>query len=288
MVVRLLILMLLLPGSALFAEKLVVLPLADSQDDRSYDFALLQEALKATENEYGAVTIVLSGRQMVRERLIKEMNSGDLTIAASTYKQSLVGKTLVVPFPILRGLESYRMFFVSQKTSMRTDNVSEFSHLKKFRFGQGAEWSTAKVLEDAGLPVVYSKINESLIDMLNHNRFDLYMRGSTEVVEEWPWVSEKYPNIRIDENLTIYCYLPLYYHVPLNRPDLAKRLEQGLKILFEEGAIDRLLAPSIEKIEKLVKQPGRKVLYLENTNLAPGMYERDKPYLLDLGIIHEQ
>ncbi len=268
----------------------MALPPADYQDGAtdSYNFKALDAALRETEEKYGPYEIIRYERPIVSNRLLRELEHGKLSVAISAYKQAWEGKAVAVPFPMYRGLASYRMFFVSKDVKMKTAQVESLQDLKRFRFGQGAGWSTAKVLEDAGFDIVYSTVSDRLIGMLDAKRFELLMRSPAEILFEWPTVQKQSEDLFIEDKIAIYTYLPMYFYVPLDRPVLAERLEVGLKSLFESGQLDELMAPTFSEQKALIGQTKRKVFYLKNTNLKPGMYERDKPYLIDIGITHPQ
>ncbi|SMF05931.1 ABC-type amino acid transport/signal transduction systems, periplasmic component/domain [Alteromonadaceae bacterium Bs31] len=249
----------------------------DSGEQLNYD--ILQAVLEATVDEFGPFSLERAQRGMVSRRLLLALIKGEsLTVAVSTYKASWAGKTLVVPFPVNKGLSSYRMFFARKDSLASLAKVESVAQLKAFRFGQGRGWSTAKTLEDNGFTVVYSDSYLAFSKMLSANRFDLFMRDPQEIVWERENV-ERDKGLTVVDSIAIYTYLPTYFNVSKTRPELALRLEKGLKKLDAAGEIDRLLVKHFQEAIDLINNSSRRVFYLENTNLPPEVIERDKKYL---------
>ncbi len=107
------------------------------------------------------------------------------------------------------------------------------------------------------------------------------MRGVHELALEEKAVLRN-TNLSVVNKIAIYTYLPSYFHVSPHQAKLAKRLETGLKQLDKAGWLKRQLQYFFNDAMTLTSQKGRKVVFLENTNLPPGTFQRDKQYLLNL------
>ena len=267
-------------------EQVIALPNADVRDIRDeYNSELLHAVMDATVEAFGPYELISPKRPMLSHRMIVELSRGDhLNVVVSTYKSSWEGQVLVVPFPVNKGLASYRVFFAPQKISEPLARINKLEQLKSFRFGQGRGWSTAKILEDHGFRVVYADSYTSLSRMLAADRFDLFMRGVHEMTLEKPTYLSPDSSLMAVDSFALYTYLPAYFQVTKKRPILAQRLEAGLKKLDRAGSIEAQLKRYYGEAIELASNTHRKVFYLKNTNLKPGMYERDKPYLLDANL----
>ncbi|SMF15252.1 hypothetical protein SAMN02745866_00991 [Alteromonadaceae bacterium Bs31] len=264
-------------------EKIIALPLVDGGHLRQpYDIALLLGALSATEKEYGPYQFELPGHTMVSDRTLLELGTGkNLSVAVSTYKKTWEGKTLVVPFPIRRGLGSYRFFFANSKNRHKFAQVHTLEQLKSFTFGQGLSWSTTKILNDHGLRVVTENSYGGLFKMLQAGRFDLFMRGADEIVREQRTIASTHNKLYIEDRVVVFTYLPMYYNVTPTRPKLAERIEAGLIAMHESGSFDRLFLQYHADEIALARGSKSNIITLKNTNLPKHLYERDKPYLMD-------
>ncbi len=262
-----------------------VLGLADlSVGDRRnvYYTQLLVAALENTRDEYGPYELIKPNRSMNSQRMMAELSKGKyLYVGVSPYKAAWQGKTLIVPVPLGRGVPSFRLFLAKTRLQTQLQNVKCPEHLKPFRFGLGQGWSTAKIMEDSGFNVVYAADHAGLHRMLLADRFELFMRGGEEIILEKPLFKGRSQDVYVVDNVGVFTYLPIYFHVAKTKPVLAKRLKVGLKALFESGEMDRILFSLHSKAIQLIQQPKRNFIYIENTNLPPGTFERDKPYLLE-------
>jgi hypothetical protein len=116
--------------------------------------------------------------------------------------------------------------------------------------------------------------------MLEANRFQLLMRGIFEVEPELAANKTAMPNLIIIKNFAIYTYLPMYFFVAKNQPQLAERIEYGLKKAHTNGKMDRLFKTYFRDELKLLQNKNLKVFYLPNTNIDKTFFQHDKPYLL--------
>ncbi len=252
----------------------------------NYTVELLKRSLEITEEQFGPYELRFTETPMAASRAAIELARGDkFSVLASTFKPKMAKNTLVVPFPIYKGLASYRFFFARKESLLAFRSIKTLDALRVFKVGQGVDWSTAKILEDNGFKVVYSgnaDTSISLPRMLTAARFDLYMRGATELVTEAKMYAVKYPELTVVDDIAIYTYLPTFFYVPSNDTPLAERIYQGLLTLDKKGEIEELLRNYSGGALKLVYNSQRKVFYLPNTNLEPGMYERDKSHLLQI------
>jgi len=260
-------------------------PIIDYRDiSDNYYYDILKASLDVTSEAYGPYEVEVYQHAMVSQRMLVELTKGEnLTVAVSPYKAAWEGKTLIVPFPVNKGLSSYRMFFARKHNLPILKNLTSLEQLKIFRFGQGRGWSTAKILEDNGFHVVYSDTYHAFPNMLTANRFDLFMRGTHEVIWEKAKFASSNPDLTVVESFALFTYLPSYINVNKAHPKIAERLEVGLKKLNASGELDKTFQKSYTEAIRLISSANRKVFFLENTNLPPGIYERDKPYLLDVG-----
>jgi hypothetical protein len=116
--------------------------------------------------------------------------------------------------------------------------------------------------------------------MLEANRFQLLMRGIFEVQPEFNAYKSKMPNLVIVDEFAVYTYLPMYFFVAKNQPQLAERLEYGLKKAHTNGELDKLFNIYFGSDIKLINHKKIKTFYLPNTNIDNSFFEHDKPYLL--------
>lgn len=249
---------------------------------RQYTNALLRLALETSENSYGPYKIVQQAEQTVLRRQLQDLERGiNLSVANSMPMPEWLEKAQMIPFPIMKGLASYRLFFSHQNYLSLVGNIDNLETLKGLKIGQGQGWSTGKLLEDNGFQVVYGGPDKTLIPMLKANRFQLLMRSSYEIAPELARHKPAMQELEIVDGIAVYTYLPMYFFVAKNQPILAERIEYGLKKAHASGAVDDLFQQYFSEALTLLNVEQRKIFHLTNTNIDPSFYENDKPYLLD-------
>ncbi len=246
-----------------------------------YAIDLLTLALALSEQRYGPYKIVQQPSQTVIRRQLLELQKNErLSVAISMPMPEWLNNAEQIPFPIMKGLASYRLFFSHRQNLERVNAIEGLAALKTLKIGQGAGWSTAKILEDNGFEVVYGGPYETLFPMLLGDRFQLLMRGVYEIKPELEVYQPDMPDLAMVDEIAIYTYLPMYFFVSRKQPELAERLNFGLKKAHETGQWDALFYHYFSDTLSLLNLETRRVFYLNNTNIDRSFYANDKPYLL--------
>ena len=262
-------------------ERVITIAIDESDTRNRYYRDLLYLALESSEEEYGSYEVIHRESYMSSHRTLAELVSGQhLSVDVSMPKSHWADKTLVVPFPILKGLASFRLFLVLEKNQAAVNRIRSLDSLKLFSFGQGRGWSTNKILEDHGFSVVYGENYSGLFPMLGADRFQLLMRGADEILLEMQSFSHVVPKMGVAKNIAVFSYLPKYFNVTKMQPLLAERLEYGLKKSFDEGKVDALFNRYYAGLVDYLDVDSRRILHLRNTNIDPSLIRRDEPYLI--------
>jgi hypothetical protein len=260
----------------------VTIPLMEREaSHRAYADAILKLALELSKEKYGPYQIVQQQQETVIRRQLLEVESGkNLSLAVSMPTQEWLEKTRVVPFPIMKGLASYRLFLAHSGNRQLFRKVQSLNELRELMIGQGQGWSTGKIMEDNGFNVVYGGPYATLLPMLKANRFQLLMRSVYEVEPELQAYQTTMPELMIVQEFGLYTYLPMYFFVSKKQPLLAERLEYGLKKAHANGQLDKMFESWFADALKLLRDKRRKIFLLPNTNIDQTFFEQDKPYLL--------
>lgn len=249
---------------------------------RAYADKLLALALELSRDKYGAYRVVQQREETVIRRQLLELEKGSsLSVAVAMPTQEWLDGALPVRVPIMRGLASFRFFLGRQSELPLYESVSTVNDLRALSIGQGPGWSTARILEDNGFKVVYGGAHPTLIPMLHSGRFQLLMRGIYEVEPELQAQQQAHPGLLVVNQFAVYTYMPMYFFVARNQPELAQRLEYGLKKAYANGQADRLFKSSFGDSLKLLRNKRLKIFRLPNTNIDKSFFENDRPWLLD-------
>ncbi|SMF60857.1 extracellular solute-binding protein, family 3 [Alteromonadaceae bacterium Bs31] len=265
------------------AEVVTVPVVERAASHHEYANTLLRLALDLTTEEFGPYRIRYYNKAMTIRRQLVALDQGDsISVALSMPSASWLEKADMVQFPLLKGLASYRLFFVRKTDQDGHAAIHSLNELRALKIGQGRGWSTAKILEDNKFEVVYGESYKHLFPMLKTARFDALMRGVYEIEAEFKTYSSAMPELAIAENFAVYTYLPMYFFVNKRQVLLAERLEAGLKKAHATGQIDKVFNRYFGRSVQLLTQKKMQIFYLSNTNINNSFLAHDRPYLLNM------
>jgi len=253
----------------------------ETPDDRRYDYhwRVLRAALEVTRGQYGDYRLE-PGQPMSEKLQVVEMHRphGSLNTLVLDATPALEAILLPVKIPIDKGLLGYRVFLIQAEDQPRFTDVHSLEQLRQLRFGQQREWSDVAVYQAAGLPVVTGSSYEGLFHMLMLRRFDAFGRGVSEVSGELAHWRKQYPQMAIENELLLYYPMPVYFWFA--RTDeghlRAQRVEEGMRKLIADGALDRLFAEEYAATIQLLGLERRRTLKIANPHLS-SLHPVDKP-----------
>lgn len=262
------------------SETITIPFMAVEAGHRAYSSQLLQLALELSQQEYGPYLLQQHKSPTVIRRQLKELELNRLSVAVAMPTPKWLDKALPVRFPLLKGVASYRLFFSLQNYQKLIEQAVEKQQWSSIYFGQGKGWSTGHILEHNGYKVIYGGPYASLFPMLKANRFQLLMRGVYEVEAELPEYRQSMPELTLVDNMAFFTYLPMYFFVSKERPELAQRIQYGLTKAYENGRLDELFNLYFGSSVELIRAKSRRLFYLENPNIDESFFQQDRPYLL--------
>lgn len=226
---------------SLAAEKLRVIVPPDEHpqlEHIQYFYKLLDLALEKTAATDGEYEITFYPEIINYERYLQGVKTGIMDVIWTNTDKSREVELLPIHIPILKDLNSYRVFFIRKEDQEIFDQVKTVDDLRKLKCGQGSTWPDTTILRNNGFHVVTAIRQDSLLKMLESKRFDFYPRGLYEIWREQ--ASNPEPNLVVENNLMIYYDSPIYFFVNKNNKKLADRIERGLNIAISDGSFDHL------------------------------------------------
>ncbi|MFG6413776.1 substrate-binding periplasmic protein [Roseateles sp. DC23W] len=271
------------------AVQVVTIPYMEREaPHRVYADRLLALALSLSSDRYGPYRLEQQKQESVIRRQLLELEpGGTLSVAVAMPSAEWLERARAVRFPLMKGLSSFRFFLGSKANQPLYDGVHHIEDLKRLSIGQSPGWSTIKPLQDSGFRVGIGGAHATLIPMLQSGRFQLLMRSVFEVGPELQAHQRQQPDLMIVDDFTVFTYMPMYYFVARDQPRLAERIEYGLKLAHASGKLDRLFVQYFGASLALLKHRQLKVFRIPNTNIDPGFFQRDRPFLLDAVIAAE-
>jgi hypothetical protein len=243
---------------------------SNAANDNGYIKEIIRQVFARTEAPGAAERRPLETLVTSRNRMLLELISGEnIEFNALPTKPEWEEKLITIRIPLRKGLQGYRLFFINRDDQAALAKVETLEQLKALPIGSGAQWSTTKALEKAGFTVVTAKGKPELMKMLSLGRFKTYGRGIDEIYFEYDkWVAE-YPELAIDQEVALFIPHPTYFFVTPKRPDLAERMERGLREMVADGSFDKLFLEFFKDDIERAGLKDRKVFRIPNPLAGP-------------------
>lgn len=239
-----------------------------SNEDVRYLYAeqLLEMAL-AKVNFDG--TVKRAVQRLSRNRLLQELKRGEyIHVSAEVPKAGWEEQLLTIRIPIRKGIQGYRLFLINKGDQEALTKVNSLEDLQKFPTGLGSQWSITPIFQRAGFDVFTSDDYTALFKMLKLKRFVTFSRGLNEVYNEQRTFSEDNKNLVIEETLGLFVPLPTYFFVSPKHPELAEKIELGLRRMMDDGSFDKhFIEYHHEDIDR-ANLTSRKIFQIENIDLS--------------------
>lgn len=225
------------------AEEQLLVPKPRSDFDVSHDYhiQLLNLALQKTASD-SEIPSIVSTMEMSQGRVIKELLKGEMVdIYWLGTSKELEETLLPIRIPTTRGLIGYRKFIIHQDGFEKLEKVKSLNDLTQLAACQGQDWPDTEILQNAGLLVTTTTVYEDIFRMLNSKRCDYFPRGYHDAHSELNLRKHLYPNLLNYDNIMLHYPFAVYFFTNKSNQDLAKRIEQGLKLMAEKGEIEKLM-----------------------------------------------
>ena len=248
------------------------------QDVRySYDNTLLKLALDKTVATDGPYTLRESGSMnFARAKQLVLANSLPNFFIKLSYDAAYTDTPMrYVPFPVDLGIVGYRVCFAHPEVVMKLRDVEDMEELRRFSHGQGLGWTDTRILRHNGFTVQEVPAYESLFKMVAARRFDLFCRGTNELLGEFR-AHPGLPGLAYDRSMTIHYPLPRLFYTHASNTEALDRITRGILLAYEDGSLLRLWQEEYQESIDFVNLEKRRVFHLDN------------PYLEGIGFDYSQ
>ncbi|WP_435328208.1 hypothetical protein [Vibrio hannami] len=213
----------------------------DSDQRLRYKKEVLTLAMERTKDTYGPYEIRTNAPRMNSLRAIQELETGELiNVFIALTNEDWEKRTIPIRIPVRRGILNYRLLLIHKDSLPYFTNIETVDELKALNVGLRRSWMTWRVLNHLGFTIVSSSHYDSLISMLQHQRFHYIPRGINEIYDELNRHKTTRSNLMVAPNIALYIPAPAYIFVSHNEPRLAKRLSLGMTELVEDGSLEQL------------------------------------------------
>jgi hypothetical protein len=230
-----------------------------------YDYALLELALLKTIDTHGPFEIRRTppGFNFKRSILSAEKNAYPNFFVRAMASPKILKRMAHVLFPVDRGITGYRVAFVTRSTAERLKSVRSLEELHQFTIVQGIGWRDTDVLNANGLKVITASNFKSMIQMVSHQRSDMFLRGVNEILAEWQR-NQRIKDVVVEPNLLIHYPFPRFLFTAKENTDAANRVFKGLIQAYQDGSMQRIWRHYFKESVDFAKMKDRILIQLEN------------------------
>lgn len=203
------------------------------------------------------------GKDIPKQRsFILMSNNAGIDVMIGTATRERESLYLPIRFPILKGLNGWRVALINKDNPELFKDVDSLAALKKFIPGQFHSWTDTDILENNGLNVAKAGNLDGLFMMLDKNRIDYFPRSVLEA--DWDVRMHAELNLMVDPYLLIKYPNAYYFYVRKDNTELADDIHLGLEKALADGSFDRIFYKSYGEGLKQLTIKNRKVIHLTN------------------------
>lgn len=231
-----------------------------------YDTGVLRLALEKTRARYGNYRIV-TAPPMNFSRAIASASTDtypNFFIKLSYEARYADALNLdYVRFPVDLGIVGYRECFTHPDLKAELAKATSLDALRRFTIGQGRDWADVSILRGNGFNVVEVDQYESLFRMVAARRFDLFCRGTNELLDEYN-AHQDLPGLSYDETFSIAYPLPRFFYTHKRNAAAIARVQEGIRLAHKDGSLQILWREKYGDSVDLVRLDKRRVFWIEN------------------------
>lgn len=240
---------------------------------QSYETALLQACLNATNDEYGAVKVRVDNTDYPSaddEANIFTCGIDILVTVAGNVKFKDKQK-LVIPQPLTKGLLGYRLLLVRDEFLTKFAQINKPQELQALTIGIPQTWADADLFRHNRYKVLEQGTLDDLFLLLIDGTFDYVALGVNEIEEIFHHRAVPIGGISIEPSLMLYYPFPLVFYVNPNNPVLAQRIKKGLEVIALNGKHEALFSRHHGDVVQRLNLRNRNIFALANPILPPDM-----------------
>ena len=243
-----------------------ILWISGTKARRDYEIAITQLVLEQSIDRYGPFSLIINDEQYTALRSNQELKKGKYHFTVSGDWINLEQQSqdyIRVPIPLWEGLQGYRQLMVEESRLPQLQTISSIDDLKLFTVGLGENWTEVLIFQDNDLPVVTALNITSLFKMLSRNRYDYLPLGINEMSGSLRQASKNHDNLAVVPDILLHYPLNIYFQVGKANPQLAERLEYGLRKVMNTELWEATVRDYLSPI-RAVKDNSSKIIKLVN------------------------
>ena len=240
---------------------------------QDYELALLDACLKVTQAQQGPYCVLADKTDYPEsqdEGNVFESVCDVLVTVAGNVKFKDKQK-IVIQQPLAKGLLGHRLLIVRNESLPMFKLLQELKDLQSLSIGIPATWADAELFRQNGFQVIERGTLADIFIRLQNKEFDFIALGANEIEAVFAGQVPPLKDVSIETSMMIYYPFPLVFYVHADKPALALRIENGLRILMQNGLYESLFRDHHGDVVKRLNLKKRKIFKLQNGLLPKDM-----------------
>lgn len=231
-----------------------------------YEKEVLIAAMSVTESDYGPweITETLDEYPGNEESLVFIEKGHDLFVTIAGNQKFSDGNMIVIPKPLAKNLLGYRIPIIRENDSDTFEDISGSEEIQLLKHGIPETWSDTVIFRENGCQVAEEGDFDDIFERLESGRFDYSAYGANEVLSVYENRASQRDGLIIDQNILFFYSFPLVFYVNPNSPELADRVEEGMRRIIDSGELDSIFISYYGDIVKKLNLKNRTLFVLDN------------------------
>lgn len=258
-----------------------IMPPEGQQDFRhAYKMKVAKRALDLTIERYGQYRLDVISDYMTNKRAFYELADpkGKINVMFALTTDAREKMAIPIRIPIRRGALNYRLILSHRDTAGVFENIADVHELKSLSIGLGHNWVSLPALAVQGFSVEPGVDRPGLFRMLSNRRFDYMLLGIHEIYEEASLHDFDRLDLEIVPGVAVHMVMPMYLFTSKYTPNIAKRFNEGLEIMIENGDLNDFFNREFSHDIHRAKLRQRRIISIPNP-LLPGTTPLTRPEL---------
>jgi hypothetical protein len=184
--------------------------------------------------------------------------------------------------PLARNLLGYRILIIKKKDTFKFEE-SNSEDIKQLKLGIPETWSDTSIFRTNKFKVSEKGSFDDVFNRLVSGEFDYTTFGANEVESIFRNRASQHSNLSIENSLIFFYPFPLVFYVNPKQPQLALRVEKGLKNIENNGILNGIFDSYYKVLLEDLNLKHRKIITLNNP-LIPDEFADLKPDLRSLNL----
>lgn len=234
---------------------------------QDYERAVLQAAMEITRARYGDWHLL----EDVRDLPTAEDEAGVFRTHRFDVFGTVAGnpkladeQKRIIPIPIMNGLLGYRVLIIRAQDRARFTAIKSPEALQPLRLGIPATWADAELFRHNGYVVDEQGSFDDLFTRQLAGEFDYASFGANEIESVFSGRAAPAGGLTVEQSLLLYYPFPVVFYVNPTKTQLAERLAEGLRLMRENGDMERLFIQFHGDLVARLRLRERHLIVLDN------------------------